>query len=175
MIHYFASLKYATWLLLALVICSGCNHPPIIYKVSSSHIRACRTTPRDSCKPFVLERLSASQTVKVVAENLVSYEDAYQDEKEKAEEGEPSTVAYLLDTTTSRLYMDGGIAAKAVKPIRSDRTSSKRDISLDLTNIPDGEYVILFSWYTSEWDLQSDYKNPVDDIRKAGCYGPDAP
>jgi len=152
MLNYFATLKYAAALLLAFALCGGCNRSPIVYKVPSGHIRACRTTPRDSCEPFVLERRSASQTLKVVAENLVSYEDAYQDEKEKAKYGEPSTVAYLLDTTTSRLYMEGVIAAKAVKPIRSDRTSSKRDISLDLTNIPDGEYVILFSWYTSEWD-----------------------
>jgi hypothetical protein len=150
--HSFARLKYLTALLLAFTLCFGCNRGPIVYKVTSAQIRACLISPRDSCEPFVLERKSASQTIKVVAENLVSYEDAYQDEKEKAKYGEPSTVAYLLDTATARLYMEDVIAAKALKPIRSDRTSSKRDISLDLTNIPDGEYVIVFSWYTSEWD-----------------------
>ena len=148
----YSNLTYFITMLVTLALFTSCNRGPIVYKVTSAHIRACRATPRDSCEPFVLERRSASQTLKVIAENLVSFEDAYQDEKEKAKYGEPSTVAYLLDTTTSRLYMEGVIAAKEVKPIRSDRTSSKRDISLDLTNIPDGEYVILFSWYTSEWD-----------------------
>ena len=152
MLHSYCYLEICGCVVVGFCLVRRVQPGPIVYKVPSGHIRACRTTPRDSCEPFVLERRSASQTLKVVAENLVSYEDAYQDEKEKAEYGEPSTVAYLLDTTTSRLYMEGVIAAKAVKPIRSDRTSSKRDISLDLTNIPDGEYVIVFSWYTSEWD-----------------------
>jgi hypothetical protein len=151
--HSFTTFKYTAMLLLAFDLTTGCNRHPIVYKVTSSHIRACRTTPRDSCEPFILERSSASQSMKVITDNLVTKESSlYQDEKEKAEYGEPATIAYLLDTATSRLYMEGVVAAKSLKPIRSDRATYERGISLDLTIVPDGEYAIAFSWNGSEWD-----------------------
>ncbi len=153
MLHIYATLKYTAVLLMAFALSTGCNRQSIVYKLTSSHILACRNSPRDSCTPFVLTRSSASQSVKVTADNFVTKESSLdQSEKEKNKYVEPSTVAYLLDTTTSRLYMEGVLAAKSLKPIRSDRATYERDVSLDLTAVPDGEYVIVFSWNESEWD-----------------------
>ena len=152
--HAFASLKYAAMLLLAFALYAGCNRRPIVYKLPSSHIYACRNTPRDSCAPFLLERSSSSQIVKVIADNLVNTEslpDCNPNDEVKASDG-ATTIAYLVDTTTSRLYMDRKLVAKSLKPMRSSRAPLNHNISLDLTNIPDGEYVIIFSWCTSEWD-----------------------
>ena len=88
MLHSYTTLKHTILLMLALALSTGCNRQPktIVYKVTSSHIRACRTTPRDSCEPFILERNTASQSMKVITDNLVTMESSlYQDEKQKAE------------------------------------------------------------------------------------------
>jgi hypothetical protein len=104
-----------------------------------------------------LARESKTQSVNIRVKNLVSekslgdFEDTV---AEQVRKGRPTTIAFLKDTATAQQYKEVKLRARDIKPLRSQGGPLGQDITLDLTGLADGMYVLLVGWITSEWDIQ---------------------
>ena len=134
----------------------SCRTKQATFVVTRSWIDQC-ATPGVGCPPILLARESKTQSVNIRVKNLVSEKslgDLDDTVAEQVRKGRPTTIAFLIDTATAQQYKEGKLRARDLKPLRSKGGPLGQDITLDVTGLPDGMYVLVVGWITSEWDIQ---------------------
>ena len=124
----------------------------MIFTVTKSFVYRC-ISHKDNCIPILLNRVAESQTVKITIDNLVSKDSLLslrEYERGEAMRGQPAMDAWLTDTMTSRLFFEQKVLADTLKGICSGEAPLNHNISLDITGIPDGEYVLILVWLSSD-------------------------